>query len=102
GIRGFWQLLLPAPDASAHVKQAAVRSQIGWTHRQCFAYSKSGSRKQREQHGVLAIPYGRKNLLQISVCDRGPPLLVPSDYWKLDEIVIPSARIDLLAFFIHR
>src|SRR6266568_957529 len=100
-VRRFWLLFPPTPKAATHVEHTAIGPEIGRAQRKRLADSQSCPCQQRKEHRVLALLDIRQDALQIGLRYRRPALFVFSHHGKLNEIVIPFARIDLLALLIH-
>ena len=73
--------------------------EVGCAHSQCFTDTKACSGDQSEQHCVAFFRIA-ENCRDLCLCDGRTILLFFDDQRQLDEFVVPSAGIDLIAFFV--
>jgi hypothetical protein len=95
--------LVPAPDRAKRYGVHEGRGNPGqspsYVTRRLHRFSALSPPKARTASRALLFGV-QQDFLQIGIGYGRPVLLVLQDDWQLDEIVIPCARVDLLAFIV--
>ena len=92
----LWILFFASPYALTNMEHAAITTEVRSSPQpQRFADWETCRAQQCEQYQIRSILGSRPVICKVVCGDRGSMLLVLSDQWQLNGIVIPHGRMDL-------